>query len=247
VRELTVSELRFVFGGIEGNGSDPDPTLDPIVVNPPYIPPMPPPPATETPPPPTPPGDSGSPGSPTDPGDAGSSPDVTSGLGEAVDDYINEDEELKALLKKYLDAGLTPIFGDTGGNFGERQGDQVVISSNLQGGSLEVAAVLMHELYHWDNRVAWYSGTPSEQQYVDAWLRNEASALIAEIGFVMRVEPTSSASYPSDPYVSTTKIGSTLTYDEAVSEIAQWYGNQPRADGMTTAEYYRSVYNGGTP
>ncbi|MCC5074697.1 hypothetical protein [Xanthomonas campestris] len=244
MRELTNEELFLVAGAAAAADVDPSepPTeIPPIVVNPPTSPPpsppptIPPSPPVEQPGPITPPGGGG--GAPTPP------PPLVSGLGAGADAYLNKSDEVKSLLSKYIAGGADVEFKDLGTVKGEVEAGNIYLDDDLKGTSLQAATVLTHELYHVYNPVNYGTTTPTQEQYVNAWLNNEAGSVMFEMNFVKQVEATSITQYPADLTSIYNQIGTTLTTEQATAKIAEWYGNQDHGGGQTVKQYYESVYN----
>ncbi len=239
MRELTNEELFLVAGAAAAADVDPSepPTTDlpPVVVNPPSSePPTLPPPVEQ----PTPPPSGGGGGSPAPP------PAVVSGLGAGADEYLNKSEAVKNLLAQYVASDRHPAFKDLGAVKGEVENGQIFIDDDYAGTTLQAATILSHELYHVYNPVDYGTPTPSQDQYVNTWLNNEAGSLVFELDFVKQVEPTTLNQYPAEVTNIYNQIGSTLTQEQAMSQLATWYGNQDRGGGQTVKQYYESVYNG---
>ncbi|WAT13849.1 hypothetical protein [Xanthomonas fragariae] len=241
MRELTNEELFLVAGAAAAADVDPsEPPVDvpPIVVNPPTTPPptiFPSPPA-EQPGPITPPGTGGG-GAPTP------LPPVVSGLGADADSYLNKSDAVKSLLSTYIAGGADIEFKDLGTVKGEVDRGKIYLDDDLKGTSLQAATVLSHELYHVYNTVDYGTKTPTQEQYVNAWLKNEAGSVMFEMNFVKQVESTSITQYPADLTSIYNQIGTTLTTEQATAKIAEWYGNQDHGGGQTMKQYYQSVYN----
>ncbi|ATS51230.1 conserved hypothetical protein [Xanthomonas citri pv. fuscans] len=237
MRELTNEELFLVAGAAAAADVDPSepPTeLPPVVVNPPPSEPptLPPSPPVEQP-------------SPPPQGGGGSSPSpIVSGLGTGVDEYINKSDAVKNLLAQYVASDRHPAFKDLGAVKGDVENGQIFIDDNYAGTTLEAATILSHELYHVYNPVDYGTPNPSEEQYVNTWLNNEAGSLVFELNFVNQVEPTTLSQYPAEVTSIYNQIGSTLTQEQAMSQLATWYGNQDHGGGQTVRQYYESVYNG---
>ncbi|WP_245229700.1 hypothetical protein [Xanthomonas arboricola] len=241
MRELTNEELFLVAGAAAAADVDPSepPTeFPPIVVNPPTSPPptLPPSPPVEQPGPINPPGGGGVGPTP--------SPAVVSGLGTGVDEYINKSDAVKNLLSQYVASDRHPAFKDLGALKGDVESGQIFIDDNYAGTTLEAATILSHELYHVYNPVDYGTSSPSLEQYVNTWLSNEAGSLVFELNFVSQVEPTTLNQYPAEVTSIYNQIGSTLTQEQAMSQLATWYGNQDHGGGQTVKQYYESVYNG---
>ena len=241
MRELTNEELFLVAGAAAAADVDPSepPTeFPPIVVNPPTSPPptLPPSPPVEQPGPINPPGGGGVGPTP--------SPAVVSGLGTGVDEYINKSDAVKNLLSQYVASDRHPAFKDLGALKGDVESGQIFIDDNYAGTTLEAATILSHELYHVYNPVDYGTSSPSLEQYVNTWLSNEAGSLVFELNFVNQVEPTTLNQYPAEVTSIYNQIGSTLTQEQAMSQLATWYGNQDHGGGQTVKQYYESVYNG---
>ncbi|MEQ8081469.1 hypothetical protein ABQZ99_006955 [Xanthomonas hortorum pv. vitians] len=241
MRELTNEELFLVAGAAAAADVDPSepPTeFPPIVVNPPTSPPptLPPSPPVEQPGPINPPGGGGVGPTP--------SPAVVSGLGTGVDEYINKSDAVKNLLSQYVASDRHPTFKDLGALKGDVESGQIFIDDNYAGTTLEAATILSHELYHVYNPVDYGTSSPSLEQYVNTWLSNEAGSLVFELNFVSQVEPTTLNQYPAEVTSIYNQIGSTLTQEQAMSQLATWYGNQDHGGGQTVKQYYESVYNG---